>query len=117
MKAAFEKAAKSLFTVFSDCAESVTYKSAGSATYDPSTGTVTEAATAVSLKAISLSTNQRDRLGDHVNDARQLFLILAADLGVTPKIGDLIVVGTITKKVVDVLSDPIKCVWELGVSW
>jgi len=117
LKDAFEKAAKAIFDVADDCLEDIIYKQVSDNGYDPETGTVTEVETEIVLKGLAETTQCKDRFDDHVDEARQLFYILADDLGVEPKVGDLIVSGGIEKKVVDWAADPIKCVWEIGLAW
>ncbi len=93
-----------------------TFKSLGGSTYNPTTGAVVESMTSTVIEVIRLDIKSYDKIGDHLDAVSGLYLILAEDIGSTiPKSQDILIVDGESKTIMDVLTDPVKAVWEVGV--
>ena len=113
---AFRAAAKAAFAAAGDVKVAATYKSLGDPTYNVTTGAVTESMTSTSIEVIRLDVKSYDKVGDHLDSVSGLYLILAEDIGSTvPKPQDILTVDGESKTILDVLTDPVKAVWEVGV--
>jgi len=113
---AFRSAAKIAFASAGNVKISATFKKLGSPTYNVTTGAVTESTTSTQIEVIRSDVKAYDKIGDHLDTVSGLYLILAEDLGSTvPKPQDILTVDGESKTILDVLTDPVKAVWEVGV--
>ena len=112
---AFREAAKAAFRAAGDVKISATFKKSSGSSYNPTTGVVTESLAATTLDIIRVETSSEDKMGEHLPDVSGLYLILGSDIsGVTPESGDILTVEGHDKTIIDVVTDPIKAVWEVG---
>ena len=117
LRDALVSAAAAIFDVTSDLCYDITYKQVGASSYDTATGVTTENVVSTTTIASVVDKDSRhDLIGDHVDEVEVVILVLASYLvGITPKIGDLVTIDSVERKVVDRIPDPAKIVWELGL--
>lgn len=91
----------------------VVYRTAGTQTYDPATGTLTTASTDYTVQAIFTGFKREERDGDYQNSRRvavelgdQKCLIPFSSLPVTPTMEDHIIDGTSVWRILDFSVDP-----------
>lgn len=110
-----QAAVKSGMNALDDVRELVTYRSAGTPTYDAASGAPLVTTTEVPVRAVFVHYRRDEIDGQVIRPEDQQCLIAAEDLSMTPALNDSIVRGSETWSVVGIQTDPAKAVWLLQV--
>ena len=117
LAAAFKAAALAAFEAAGDVRVSATLKTIGSPSYNPDTGTMSGATTSsYPIKAVMVDLSSEDKMGEHVDGTASAYLVLGSEIdGITPVPGDILTLGSSDCVILDVVTDPVKAVWEIGI--
>ena len=92
--------------------QSITYKDQSSATYNTSTGAVTQTATDYSVKALITKYDQED-IADHILATDLKAMLLVDELTPTPSNDDTVVYNSVEYSIVDFQQDVSQSLWYL----
>jgi len=106
--ATVQSAVQSAFTVMDDMLTTVTYraKSSGSATYNTTTGAVSESYTDYSVDGLLVRYQSQEVDNVAIQPTDQKLLVPALDLTPTPKLNDIVVISSVSWQVINFSKDP-----------
>lgn len=110
-------AAKAAFKAVGNLKTVAIYKRMGDSVYDPDTGVTTPTVIfSYDVEIIALEMSNKDRLGEHVDTVKKLYLMLGSEIGSNrPVAGDILTIDSIDEYVVDSFTDSVEAVWEIGI--
>lgn len=112
----FQDLAKRMFITAGDVKINVTYKSVTEGAFNPTTDARAETTISKVVLAIVTDYDQKTIDGVNIKQTDRMVRILVEDLpGITPKLNDVIVIGSITHDVINKKVDPANAVWTIQV--
>lgn len=110
-----QTAVQAAFDVLDDMLTVVTYraKSSGSATYNTTTGAVSESYTDYSVSGLLVRYQAKEIDNLAIQPTDQKLLIPVLDLSPTPKLNDVVVISSVSWQVVNFGKDPASAMWVI----
>jgi len=112
-----QTAVQAAFDILDDMLTTVTYrsKSSGSATYNTTTGAVSESYTSYSVAGLLVRYQSQEIDNVVIQPTDQKLLVPALDLAVVPKLNDVVVIGSVNWQVMNFSKDPAAAMYIIQI--